>query len=69
MHVHFAPTQPAGEGWRLEVNLALGRYRWVRRYGHKREVTPYRPLAELPQERIAAAQAESARQRVLKGRY
>jgi hypothetical protein len=71
MHVHSrvtagilsGPARPEGPGWRLEVNLERGKYRWVRRYGSKRQWTPYRPLAELPPERIAAARAESLRQR------
>jgi len=67
MHVHSEATAgilkpPPGPGWRLEVNLELGKYRWVRRYGSKRQWTPYRPLAELPPERIRQAQAESKRQ-------
>jgi len=71
MHVHSrdiggipgGPARPEGPGWRLEVNLERGKYRWVRRYGSKRQWTAYRPLAELPPERIAAARAESLRQR------
>ena len=70
MHVHSGlpagilsgPARPVGPGWRLEVNLERGKYRWVRRYGSKRQWTPYRPLAELPPERIRQAQAESAKQ-------
>ena len=70
MHVHSrvtagilsGPARPEGPGWRLEVNLERGKYRWVRRYGSKRQWTPYRPLAELPPERIRQAQAESKRQ-------
>jgi len=76
MHVHSGvtgrvlagPTPPPGQGWRLEVNLARGCYRWTRRYGAKRQWTAYRPLAELPAERIAAAKAESERQKVLRMR-
>ena len=75
MHVHSGltagirggPRPPEGAGWRIEVNLRRGQWRWVRRYGGKRQWTPYRPLAELPPERIAAARAESERQRVLRG--
>ena len=71
MHVHSGlpagilsgPARPEGPGWRLEVNLERGKYRWVRRYGSKRQWTAYRPLAELPPERIRQAQAESERQR------
>jgi hypothetical protein len=71
MHVHSGlpdgilsgPARPEGPGWRIEVNLARGQWRWVRRYGSKRQWTAYRPLAELPPERIAAARAESAKQR------
>lgn len=63
-----AIQKPPGEGWRVEVNLRMGRYRWVRRYGRKLERTPYRPLAELPGDRIERARRESARQRALKGR-
>jgi len=74
MHVHSGltegvlsePARPEGAGWRVEVNLRRGCYRWTRRYGNRRQWTPYRPLAELPPERIAAAQAESERQRQLK---
>jgi len=70
MHVHSrdiggildVPRPPEGAGWRIEVNLARGQWRWTRRYGSKRQWTPYRPLAELPAERIAAARAESERQ-------
>jgi len=70
MHVHSrdtggilgGPRPPEGAGWRIEVNLRRGCYRWTRRYGNKRQWTAYRPLAELPPERIAAAQAESKRQ-------
>jgi len=70
MHVHSrdiggipgGPARPEGQGWRVEVNLRRGCYRWTRRYGNKRQWTPYRPLDELPPERIAAAQAESKRQ-------
>jgi len=76
MHVHSGvtagilsePARPEGAGWRIEVNLARGQWRWVRRYGGKRQWTPYRPLVELPAERIAAAQAESERQRAAKVR-
>ena len=75
MHVHSrdiggildAPRPPEGVGWRVEVNLARGQWRWTRRYGGKRQWTAYRPLAELPPERIRQAQAESERQRVLRG--
>jgi len=71
MHVHSGlpagildvPRPPEGAGWRIEVNLARGQWRWTRRYGNKRQWTPYRPLAELPPERIRQAQAESAKQR------
>jgi len=71
MHVHSGlpggilagPQPPPGQGWRIEINLARGCYRWVRRYGSKRQWTSYRPLAELPPERIRRAQAESERQR------
>jgi hypothetical protein len=71
MHVHSGvtagildvPRPPEGAGWRIEVNLARGQWRWTRRYGDKRQWTPYRPLAELPPERIRQAQAESAKQR------
>jgi len=71
MHVHSGVTAgilkpPPGPGWRLEVNLERGKYRWVRRYGSKRQWTPYRPLTELPPERIAAARAESERQQALR---
>jgi len=74
MHVHSGvtagilagPRPPEGPGWRLEVNLARQAYRWTRRYGAKREWTPYRPLAELPPERIRRAQAESERQKALR---
>ena len=70
MHVHSGlpagildgPARPEGPGWRVEVNLRRGQWRWVRRYGSKRQWTPYRPLAELPPERIRQAQAESAKQ-------
>ena len=67
MHVHSGvtagiPGSPPGPGWRIEVNLARGCYRWTRRYGDKRQWTAYRPLAELPPERIRQAQAESAKQ-------
>lgn len=62
------PGRPAGNGWRVEVHVAKGLYRWVRRYGHKREATAYRPLDELPAARVAAARAESVRQRELKRR-
>ena len=73
MHVHSEATAgilkpPPGPGWRLEVNLERGKYRWVRRYGSKRQWTAYRPLAELPPERIAAARAESERQQALRGK-
>lgn len=68
MHVHSAATEADRAGWRVEVNLALGRWRLVKGYGHKRQVTAYRPLDELPPERIQRAQAESQRQRALKGR-
>ena len=71
MHVHSrdidgipgGPRPPEGQGWRVEVNLRRGQWRWVRRYGSKRQWTAYRPLAELPPERIRQAQAESERQR------
>jgi len=74
MHVHSrdiggildVPRPPEGAGWRIEVNLRRGQWRWVRRYGSKRQWTPYRPLAELPAERIAAARAESAKQQALR---
>ena len=71
MHVHSGvtagiPGSPPGPGWRIEVNLARGQWRWVRRYGNKRQWTPYRPLAELPPERIRQAQAESERQQALR---
>jgi len=76
MHVHSGlpagilsgAARPEGPGWRIEVNLARGCYRWTRRYGGKRQWTPYRPLAELPPERIRQAQAESERQRAAKVR-
>jgi len=76
MHVHSEatagvlsePARPEGPGWRLEVNLERGKYRWVRRYGSKRQWTAYRSLAELPAERIAAARAESERQQALRGK-
>ena len=73
MHVHSGlpagiPGSPPGPGWRIEVNLARGCYRWTRRYGNRRQWTPYRPLAELPPERIAAARAESERQQALRGK-
>ena len=71
MHVHSrdiggipgGPRPPEGQGWRVEVNLRRGQWRWTRRYGNKRQWTPYRPLDELPPERIRQAQAESAKQR------
>jgi len=71
MHVHprdigGIPGSPPGPGWRVEVNLARGQWRWVRRYGGKRQWTAYRPLAELPPERIAAARAESNKQQALR---
>jgi len=70
MHVHSGlpagildgPARPEGPGWRVEVNLRRGQWRWTRRYGSKRQWTPYRPLDELPPERIRQAQAESKRQ-------
>jgi len=70
MHVHSGlpagildgPARPEGPGWRVEVNLRRGQWRWTRRYGSKRQWTPYRPLDELPPERIRQAQAESAKQ-------
>jgi len=76
MHVHSrdiggildVPRPPEGAGWRIEVNLRRGCYRWTRRYGGKRQWTAYRSLAELPPERIAAAQAESERQQALRGK-
>ena len=76
MHVHSGlpagilsgPARPEGQGWRVEVNLRRGCYRWTRRYGNRRQWTPYRPLAELPPERIRQAQAESERQRAAKVR-
>jgi len=73
MHVHSGvtagiPGSPPGPGWRIEVNLRRGQWRWVRRYGNRRQWTPYRPLAELPPERIRQAQAESERQRAAKVR-
>jgi hypothetical protein len=76
MHVHSeatagilsGPRPPEGAGWRIEVNLARGQWRWVRRYGNRRQWTAYRPLAELPPERIAAARAESERQQALRGK-
>jgi len=76
MHVHSGatagilsgPRPPEGPGWRIEVNLARGCYRWTRRYGDKRQWTAYRPLAELPPERIRQAQAESERQQALRGK-
>ena len=76
MHVHSGlpagipggPARPEGPGWRIEVNLRRGQWRWVRRYGNRRQWTPYRPLAELPPERIAAARIESERQQALRGR-
>jgi len=75
MHVHSGlpagilsgPRPPEGPGWRIEVNLQRGCYRWTRRYGGKRQWTPYRPLDELPPERIEAARIESERQRAAKG--
>jgi len=74
MHVHSeatagildAPRPPEGVGWRVEVNLRRGQWRWVRRYGNRRQWTAYRPLAELPPERIAAARAESNKQQALR---
>ena len=77
MHVHSrdiagilaAAGRPEGAGWRLEVNLSRGCYRWTRRYGAKRQWTPYRPIEELPAERIRQAQAESERQRRAKTQY
>ena len=73
MHVHsrdiggiLDAPRPEGPGWRIEVNLARGQWRWTRRYGNRRQWTAYRPLAELPAERIAAAQAESERQQALR---
>ena len=74
MHVHSGlpagipggPARPEGPGWRIEVNLRRGQWRWVRRYGNRRQWTPYRPLAELPPERIRQAQAESERQQALR---
>jgi len=74
MHVHSGltagildvPRPPEGAGWRIEVNLRRGCYRWTRRYGDKRQWTPYRPLAELPPERIRQAQAESNKQQALR---
>ena len=76
MHVHSrdiggipgGPARPEGQGWRVEVNLRRGQWRWVRRYGNRRQWTAYRPLAELPPERIAAARIESERQQALRGR-
>ena len=76
MHVHSGvtagilsgPRPPEGPGWRIEVNLRRGQWRWVRRYGNRRQWTPYRPLAELPPERIRQAQAESERQQALRGK-
>ena len=76
MHVHSGlpagilsgPARPEGPGWRIEVNLRRGCYRWTRRYGNRRQWTPYRPLAELPPERSAAARAESERQQALRGK-
>jgi len=76
MHVHSrvtagipgGPARPEGPGWRIEVNLRRGQWRWVRRYGNRRQWTAYRPLAELPPERIAAARAESERQQALRGK-
>ena len=76
MHVHSGvtagilsgPARPEGPGWRIEVNLRRGQWRWVRRYGNRRQWTPYRPLAELPPERIRQAQAESERQQALRGK-
>lgn len=53
-------------GWRVECDLPRGRWRLVRRYGLKRERQSWRPLSELPPERVEAARAESARQRALK---
>ena len=74
MHVHSGlpagildgPARPEGPGWRVEVNLRRGQWRWTRRYGSKRQWTPYRPLTELPPERIRQAQAESERQQALR---
>ena len=74
MHVHSrvtagildVPRPPEGAGWRIEVNLRRGQWRWTRRYGGKRQWTAYRSLAELPAERIAAARGESERQRQAK---
>jgi len=73
MHVHSrdildAPRPPEGAGWRLEVNLTRGKWRWVRRYGNRRQWTPYYALDSLPGgvERIQQAQAESERQRHLR---
>jgi len=74
MHVHSGlpagilsgPARPEGPGWRIEVNLRRGQWRWVRRYGNKRQWTPYRPLTELPPERIRQAQAESNKQQALR---
>jgi len=74
MHVHSRdiggilsePARPEGAGWRIEVNLARGQWRWTRRYGNRRQWTAYRPLAELPPERIAAARAESNKQQALR---
>ena len=50
-------------GWRVEVDLVNRRWRYARGSKRNRRWTPYRPLAELPPERIAAARAESLRQR------
>ena len=74
MHVHSGlpagipggPARPEGPGWRIEVNLRRGQWRWVRRYGNRRQWTAYRPLAELPPERIRQAQAESNKQQALR---
>ena len=76
MHVHSrdiggipgGPARPEGAGWRVEVNLRRGQWRWVRRYGNRRQWTPYYALDSVPGglARIQQAQAESERQRQLR---
>jgi len=50
------------------VNLVRGQWRWMRRYDNRSQWTPYRPLAELPPERIAAVRVESERQQALRAK-
>lgn len=71
MHPPMHPNAPrfrALAGWRTEVNLVWGRWRYARGSKDKRKVGRYRPLDQVPggEERVNYARQNSERQRAQK---